>query len=142
MDWLLGFIGRPSFVLLGGRLVMGLVRRPWIFPGGLLLRAGLGFALDLTGNGAVCRGFARIQGMVLVFLDSWLVSLSRIGRGAHRIGRRPGLEVRAGFLLGRGRPFWRRGGPRLAAQPHRERDGGQQEQRARHREPVPDVRVR
>jgi len=115
VDWLLGFAGRLCFVLLGGRLVMGLVGRPLIFPSGLLLRAGPGFALGLTGNGAACRGFARIHGMVLVFRDGWLLRLSRAGLGKHRMGWRSGLAVRAGFFGCRGGPFRRRGGSRLAA---------------------------
>jgi hypothetical protein len=102
-------------VLLAGRVVMDLAGRPLIFPGGILLRTGRGFALDMAGNGAACRGFAGMQFMSLVFPDSWLLFPSRAGPGEHRVGRRPGLEIRAGAVGCRGRPFRRRGGSRLAA---------------------------
>jgi hypothetical protein len=128
--------------MLGGKLVMRLVVRPVIFPGGRRLRAGPGLALDITGNGAAGRGYASIQRWPLVFQDSRLPSLSsvllprvgfsrvghsRVGPGKHSIGRRPGSAIRASFFGRRDRPFRPRGSPRLTAQPHRERDGRQAE---------------
>lgn len=94
---------------------MELAGQPLIFPGGLLLPTGPGFALDMTGNGAARRAFASIQFRSLAFPDGWLLCPSRAGPGEHRIGRRLGLEIRAGAVGCSGRPFQRRGGSRLAA---------------------------
>ena len=94
---------------------MDLAGRPLIFPGGLLLRTGPGFALDMTGNGAACCAFASILFRSVVFPYSWLLSSARVGLEEHRIGQRPGLAFRAGMVGCRGRPFRRRGGLRLAA---------------------------
>ena len=115
LDCLSGSIARPCVVLLVGRQVVDLVGRFRIFPSGLLLRTGQGSALEMTGNGAVCRAFTSIQFRSLAFPDSWSLSPSRVGLGEHRIGRRLGLTIRASAVGCRGRPFRRRGGSRLAA---------------------------